>query len=434
MDPTFIHGGTEDSELYPPTSDERPPYLAALDPSPRYDLGTVVQRLGVNRMVLLAWEQQLGMPVTGRLGDERERTRRYSERDFQALAWIRDRCMEGTPQSEAIARLLAAQGTLPPRGSAPLSGDLGAAVPVLPYRPRINTQPLAGSTFGFPPQAAQQMQPNQPGARHPGSSARHVVPPALRPEGNAGGASGPLAFAEVAELAEAVHARRIPGTGRADLRAFAQPLLRAFGSLDTRSANAILSEALGVSSLEAVCVALLQPVLNRIDELWAHRQMTMPEQRFALNYIRAFLFSQFQTTVERPGAPTAFVGCGPREHNDLPALTLAVFWRRAGLRVIYLGQDVIGPELVEQARMRKPDLAALLICEPQRMRSLSRIARALQQTPPQRPIFAFGGPIFARNPELQRKVSGVYLGDDAMAATWHVRRLLGLGRPAQEQS
>src|SRR5262252_1634838 len=117
MDPTFYRGADDGAECYPPSPDQPPPHMAALDPMPRYDVGTVVRRLGVHRMVLLNWEQQLGMPALGRPADEQDRTRRYSERDFLVLLWIRDRLLEGIPLTEAVSRLIAAQGTLPPQST-----------------------------------------------------------------------------------------------------------------------------------------------------------------------------------------------------------------------------------------------------------------------------------------------------------------------------
>ena len=144
--------------------------------------------------------------------------------------------------------------------------------------------------------------------------------------------------------------------------------------------------------------------------------------------MRGFLYSHFHAAAESPQAPLVFVGCGQREFGDLSALMVALFWRNAGLRVVYLGQDAGGADLVEQARLRRPGLVALLVADSARVRALSRVARDLHALPHPRPIVAFGGPIFARHPELQRKVVGIYLGDDATTATWQVRRLLGIGR------
>ena len=102
-----------------------------------------------------------------------------------------------------------------------------------------------------------------------------------------------------------------------------------------------------------------------------------------------------------------------------------MFWRRAGLRVLYLGPDVKPQALPSQIERAHPALLALSVVAPQRVRALGKLVKDLQQLPAPRPIYAFSGPVFLRNPELQRKVSGVYLGDEIPAMTWHIKRLLG---------
>jgi methanogenic corrinoid protein MtbC1 len=429
MDPNAYRGGDGAPRNPWTTGDLRhPPRLLDFETAPRYDLATVVHVLGVRQMTLLAWEQQLGMPSMSPLADESDTLRRYSERDLVALVWIRDRVLENVPASEAIALLLRAQPGANPSvphvtGSAPLDQQH----PPL-YRPRINTQPLRNSAFGNPPQ------PGRPATAAPERAPtpnREGPASALPREGGEVFISLPSGPLTLAELPDTVRLRRAQGLVGADLRGMVQPLLRAFGNLDTMAAHRIVSDALATTSLEAVCVGLLQPALNRISELWAHRQITMPEERFALNYLRAFLFSHFHAAAERPDAPMVFIGCGPREVNDLGALMLATFCRHAGLRTVYLGQDVDGQHLVQESRTRRPALIALTITTSQRVRALSRLARDLQQGDGPHPIFAFGGPIFARNPELQRRVSGIYLGDDVTTATWHLRRLLGINRQAE---
>ena len=216
-----------------------------------------------------------------------------------------------------------------------------------------------------------------------------------------------------------------PATHSRDLRLLVPQLVHAFTNLDTSGANHILNEAISARSVESVCINLLQPALARVMDLWASRQMSTPEERFATNYARAHLFSIFHRTPERTDGPLAFVGSGPREQNETGALMLAAFWRRAGMRVVYLGPDVDGDALVEEARTRRPTLIALWISTPQRVRSLARLAKQVAQMEGSRPMLGFYGPIFLRNPELQRKVPGVYLGDDAATATFHLTNLLG---------
>jgi len=211
-----------------------------------------------------------------------------------------------------------------------------------------------------------------------------------------------------------------------ELRSQVSPLLRAFVAFDTANANRIVREALSSYPIESVCVSLLTPAFNRLNDLWNRNEVTLPEERFATNYLRGFLFSVFQQTPERANAPLVVVTCSPRETQDIYALMLAVFWRRAGARIVFLGQDVDSSALIKDIERLRPALLAVSAMTPQRVRALARLAKSVEQLPKPRPIFAYCGAIFARNNDLVRKVSGVYLGDDAGAATWHVRRLLGL--------
>ena len=214
-----------------------------------------------------------------------------------------------------------------------------------------------------------------------------------------------------------------------ELRSQVSPLLRAFVAFDTANANRIVREALTAHPIESVCVSLLGPAFNRLSDLSSRREVSIPEERFATNYLRGFLFSVFQQTPERANAPLVVVTCSPRETQDIYALMLAVFWRRAGARIVFLGQDVDGPALVKEIERLRPALLAVSAMTSQRLRALARIAKSVEQLPKPRPIFAFCGAVFSRNQELQHKVNGVYLGEDAGSATWHLRRLLGLDAP-----
>jgi methanogenic corrinoid protein MtbC1 len=216
-----------------------------------------------------------------------------------------------------------------------------------------------------------------------------------------------------------------PGGGR-ELRTLVQPLLRAFATFDTFTANGLVEEALSAHSVETVCVGLLQPALNRVGELWARHEMTNPEEHFGLNFVRGWLFAIFTHTQERFDGPLAVIACGPRETNEIGALMLATFWRRAGMRVIFLGQDMDGQSLAQDVELRRPRIVCVCITAPQRVRALARIGKDIGAISPPSPIFSYFGPVFARNPELQRKVSGIYLGDDPATATWHAMRQLGV--------
>ena len=211
-----------------------------------------------------------------------------------------------------------------------------------------------------------------------------------------------------------------------ELRWLISPLMQAFSRFDTIGANRLVQQALEQYSVEVVCLGLVQPTIARVSELWSKSELTVPEERFAFSYLRGFLTSVFHSTMELEGAPLIVVGCAQRDMTDLPALLLAVFWRRSGLRVIYLGADAGVDDLARQRWTVIPAIITLTMATSQRIRSVNSLAKQLRGLPSPRPELCYTGGFFAHNPDLQRKVNAIYLGDDPAAATTAVRRLLGM--------
>jgi methanogenic corrinoid protein MtbC1/DNA-binding transcriptional MerR regulator len=442
------------------------PNLADYPDEPQYDLATVVQLVGVRPMTLWAWEQQLGIPRPERVGESSGGTvRHYSERDLVASIWLRDQILAGVPPAEAAALLISAQRAAGERG--PGTRMLAPA----PERFRVNSGPLgqasgAGRRSG-PLTGGLSGPPSRPGEGPPtggfgrtpssspwsgyisrpsgplrGSSGTNwsvgptsqppapSVAPGMATGALRGGVSGRLnATARGPDTTNLGWPSAPPGTGR-ELRSLVPQLAQAFMTFDSFTANRIVEEALSVRQVETVYLGLLQPALTRVNELGTRHDLSIPEERYAVNFVRARLFTIFTNTPERADGPTAIVACGPREQYDVGALMLATFWRRAGLQVVFLGADVSGPALVQAIYKRRPRVVCVAVSATQRLRALSRVAKEVAQMDPPAPFFTYSGAIFARNPELKRKVAGVYLGDDPATATWQVMRLLGLELPA----
>lgn len=211
-----------------------------------------------------------------------------------------------------------------------------------------------------------------------------------------------------------------------ELRPYVSQLLQSFARFDTASASAVLTEALQRTTVESVCIGLVQTTVARISELWSKSELSNPEERFALNYLRSFMYSIFHSTPEPMGAPFVVVGCAPNETSDFGALLLAVLWRRAGMRVAFLGRGLDGDQLLQENWPITPAVIALTATTSQRLRTLARIGKRIGELPAPQPIFAFCGPVFVRNPELRRRLHGVYLGDDAATATQYICQLLNM--------
>ena len=77
----------------------------------------------------------------------------------------------------------------------------------------------------------------------------------------------------------------------------------------------------------------------------------MAGEHLLTEVIRAWFVALSRTLpAALPAAPRVLVACPEDERHDLGALALALFLRRAGLRVAYLGADVPASALVDATR------------------------------------------------------------------------------------
>jgi methanogenic corrinoid protein MtbC1 len=205
-------------------------------------------------------------------------------------------------------------------------------------------------------------------------------------------------------------------------------LMRGFRALDPDEVTTLLDDALNTYPMETICVSLFLPILQRVTEMTEQGQLTAVEQQFATTALRTRLASMMNSVSVALDAPLALIACAPGEYHDLGTLMLGVLWRRAGLRAVYLGPDVVAEALAIEARRRRPNLICLAAATDAGARSLAHTTSVLAHIEPPRPTVVYGGAAFVRSPELQRRVKdALFLGVDVMVATRHVLQLLNDG-------
>jgi MerR family transcriptional regulator, light-induced transcriptional regulator len=185
-----------------------------------------------------------------------------------------------------------------------------------------------------------------------------------------------------------------------------------------------LSQALAAHPLEAVCLDVLQPALVELGERWQRGEVSPAVEHFATALVRRRLEQLASILDVGAGRPAVVLGAAPGEQHELGLLIVSLFWRRRGLRVIYLGADVSLDAAVEVTRRLRPDLFCLSAATPQTARDLGTVAAALASLDGPRPRFAFGGRAFLEDPDLGQGIAGTFLGRDANEATAGIERLL----------
>ena len=214
-------------------------------------------------------------------------------------------------------------------------------------------------------------------------------------------------------------------TGATPPAEYSQRLYAALTSLDEAEAASIFLEATALFDLSAVCLDIVQPCLVAIGEAWYRGDLRIATEHFASQYLRGRLLSLFQSFPLRPRAPRIVIGCAPGEFHEIGGLMLALFLRRDGYRVDFLGADVHIGDLFEFARVERPAMICLSANSEQTARELRTMQAKLAGMRP-RPRFGFGGLIFNLDAKLRESMPGFFLGHNAASAREQVRMLLPL--------
>jgi methanogenic corrinoid protein MtbC1 len=171
--------------------------------------------------------------------------------------------------------------------------------------------------------------------------------------------------------------------------------------------------------VEDVCIQVMQQVLVRIGELWLAGEVSVAVEHFASSFVRARLENLFNQSPYSVYGPFALVGCAPGELHELGAMFLAIFLRRAGFRVVYLGQNVPLDSLLGMVRAQHPDVVCVSATRAETAAALYNLRDSLDQMQKREghaPLLAYGGRVFNRFPHITERLGGIYLGEDARKA------------------
>jgi methanogenic corrinoid protein MtbC1 len=210
-----------------------------------------------------------------------------------------------------------------------------------------------------------------------------------------------------------------PESGVRSFAALREELIRAFRSVDEPSAATLLTEALSLYSLEQVCIEILQPALVQVGEEWSRGEISVAVEHFASSFVRTRLANMLHASRYNANGPLVLVGCAPEELHEIGPLFLAVFLRRAGFRVVYLGQNVPLESLQGMVEEMRPDVVCLSAASAATAAHLSSLRDSLDNLRKRRqqaPLLALGGRAFNESPQLTERLGGLYLGEDSEAA------------------
>ncbi len=352
---------------------------------PLFNTKAVVQETGIAAPTLRAWERRYSI-----LSPERAQNdyRLYSERDIAIIRWLKDRVDAGMSISQAIA----------------LFRHLEEEHNQLHQLHRKNVPPESFSPFQVT------LPTSSIGEHEPIESDEQLKKAASQPA---------LQHVQKLDAELTVNSAQTPY----NMRFVQEHLLEAFNRLDEATASRLMASMLAIYPIEQVCTELITPTLWEIGRLWEQGLITVSIEHFASAFFHGWLTNLLHAMPSGNANPLVIACCAPGELHELAPLMLSLLLRRAGLRVAYLGQSIETAGLLQTVGQLSPALICVSVTLISFLEAVAELGQKVQELPPPRPVFIFGGQVFEQHADLIARVPGVYLAGDMQTIITQLRRM-----------
>ncbi len=371
------------------------PELKRYSDFPLYNTKAVVQQTGIPAPTLRAWERRYTFLSPGRADNS---YRLYSERDIVIIHWLKERVDAGMSISQAIALFRHMDKE---RNVSHVSEE-----DVLHEPDKVDFQ-VASPNF----QDGQTRVSRESKVEEHDQGSEEMTSPQ--------GSSSQVASEKKRDTYAAIY----------DMPTTKMHLLEAFKEMDETTAENLMASMLAIYPVEQVCAQLIAPTLWEIGLLWEQGKITVSVEHFASAFFRGILTNLFHVTPDTGTGPAVIVCCAPGEAHELASLMIALLLRRANLHIVYLGQSIEIPGLLDTIREMSTALICVSLTLPNFLDALIELAQSVQDLPQPRPLFAFGGHAFEVHKEFIARVPGIYLDGDIIAIVAQLRRLVAESAP-----
>ncbi len=128
--------------------------------------------------------------------------------------------------------------------------------------------------------------------------------------------------------------------------------LAAVASLQPGALEQVLEQATIHLSRPALRQELIQPLMQRVGEMWCEGSLRIAHEHMASTIVQAFLAAANASRVPAAGSPLLVVAAPLRNRHELGAMLAASLALELGWEVLYLGADLPAEEIALAAGQR----------------------------------------------------------------------------------
>jgi methanogenic corrinoid protein MtbC1 len=337
-----------------------------------YNTRAVVQKTGVPADTFRAWERRYGLPTPCRTPGNQ---RLYSERDIATIGWLRDQTMDGLTISQAVA-LFRSEECL------------------------VNaSEPEPGSPF-------------------------------LTMFRSVGMLAKPTSFRNLADNQEETDFVGADGEPQPTKRRLYELVADALMSFDDAAAEQVIEEAIAILPVDQICSQVFEPALAEVGSRWQRQEIGVGVEHFASAFVLRKIGTLFNLSQPHIGKGPVVAACVEGERHEIGLLLTALSLSKGGYRVVYLGPNLPVDDLCNAVASLNPPVVLLSASTEETALHLISSIQALrdrvlhEEGGMQRPLIAYGGGVFVKNPDLRARIDADYLSCRACDANRVVDRLL----------
>ncbi len=220
---------------------------------------------------------------------------------------------------------------------------------------------------------------------------------------------------------------------------FRREIVDALSRFDAATAERAVEEAIAITSVERVCLHVLQPVLVEFGDRWERGEIPISAEHFATSFVLRKIGALFNLSRPEVGRGPLIAACIEGELHEVGLLLTCLLLSRRGYQVIYLGANLPVDDLVQTIMQVRPPMVLLSTSTPA---GAERLIEAVEDIDlqiveegdaglnPPRPIIGFGGRIYLQSTSLVNRTPGTFLGSNADEAITRIDRLMNVAAPA----